>query len=457
MAHPRSVRLRDVPPWVVLCAALSGVPASRDALAKEGDAPKGAPISVATADKAKAGGTFWESAAKGPAVVLLPDEGAKASSLEAVVAAMIERRLAPAVVEPRAGAAAAEDAAAVVRWLRASVKGRKVGILAVGSRAGAALHAAKALSEDVTALLVLEPKGAPADAADAKGLPASLPIAVVARDADKDPALALEAAIDAPRKAAGGAAGSVLVRLFQPPADDSPAGDAPAGAGPFGAAVLLDAYVAGWFARTLAVAPNEPLLDGDVTAEGAEGGAWTKAAAVATDGAGGKAWAYRYDRRVIFGGFMPKGITMLRLRLKAAVPGFDWRQITESPIAPGKTPHQFLELVVEAPSGKVRLKAGPMGGGTPEAPTRPGGMPPMHAPGRGESTTPWRVAFAPHDGGWSFEGDVVVTNVEKERVKNPRIELGWGWLEGMPPMPKISMRPWMDFDVSGTWTEVPAR
>ena len=87
----------------------------------------------------------------------------------------------------------------------------------------------------------------------------------------------------------------------------------------------------------------------------ADGAAWTKAAALATEKTGGKAWAYRVDRRIVFGGFLPDGITMLHLKIKGGAPGLDWQKII-GPIGT-RDPH-MIESVAPRTDKGVKKFAG---------------------------------------------------------------------------------------------------
>ena len=137
------------------------------------------------------------------------------------------------------------------------------------------------MPDDVIAVLCLAPRATDPAMASAKCVRADVAVEGTERAADAADAKKLHAAILEARK---GDAASARPRIVEnpPSADGVGAIDVRAGSEAFGKAPLLEAHVAGLFARDLAAIPNEVVLDGDLTTEGAAGRAWTKAAAPAT-------------------------------------------------------------------------------------------------------------------------------------------------------------------------------
>jgi pimeloyl-ACP methyl ester carboxylesterase len=496
--------------WSLAAAALllfgAGECPAKDAPAL----PKGEKASIATDDGLTLVGTWWAAGdPKGPAVVLLPAEGADRGSLLAVVPELLDRRLAVLTLDLRghgesarqkAGDLAAKakagdeallkatalDVVAAARWL-AKTKGRdatKVGVLAVGRSGLVALDAAGRAPAAVRAVVALSPLGkAPGldGEALAKAVPARTAVLLVAHQDDAaEGADALSAALTAARQAAGGAAASIFRRLETTKPEAAAAEPAYfRGLAALKRVPLLSAYVGGFLARELGVSPHEALLDGDVADESdaAKGGAWTKATPIPT--AEGSAFSYRADKRVVFGGTMAKGSKYLQLKIRAFAPGFDYSRLAGGVIDLGELDkHVEAAALLEAPSAQVRVAASswhdPLNpdeegkappeedddaGGMPGMPGMPPGMPKM-PPGFGKGgdvASPFHVVFKAAGETFTFEGHIVLPIVKGTKV--PKVEMQVGWSDQMPGMPsRIPMGPMASpIDLSGDWTEVPAK
>ena len=467
--------------------------------------PKGEKASIATDDGLTLVGTWWAAGdPKGPAVVVLPAEGADRGSLLAVVPELLDRRLGVLTLDLRghgesakqkAGDLAAKakagdeavlkatalDVLAAARWL-VKTKGRdatKVGVLAVGRSALVALDAAGRTPGAVRAVVALSPVGkAPGLDGDAlaKAVPPGTAVLLVAhQDHAAEGAEPLAAALTAARQGATGAAPAILRRPETAKPEASAADTAWfRGLPALKRVPLLKAYVGGFLARELGAA-YEALLDGDVAEESdpAKAGAWTKATAVPTEG--GSAYAYRVDRRVVFGGTMPAGFKYLELKIRAYGPGVNWERIAQGIIDLGnKERHATASVLLEAPEAHFRTghsgwfdleddwddgegaaKKEDESDLPPGMPNLPPGMPkPPGGWGGGGSGqgTPFHVVFRPSGDAFTFEGYVLFPVIKGAKV--PKVDVQVGWKDQMPGMPsRIPMGP-VPMDLGGEWTEL---
>ena len=483
---------------VAVLGGLSGVGWPKD----EGGTPKGEDVAFAAADGVALAATWWASGdPKGPAVVLVPAADADRGSLLPLVPELLGRRLAVLSLDPRGqggsarqkggdlGAqarsgdagllrATAQDLLAAALWL-AKAKGRdpsRIGVLAVGRSTLVTLDAAGRAPAEFRAVVGLSPE-AQAPGLDgnelAKAIPSGVAVLLVAhRDDDALGANALSAALLAARAGKAGAAFLRLRALDTPRPED--AGGAAGwfhGLDLLAHVPLLPAYVGGFLARELGVSPNEALLDGDVAEESdpGKGGAWTKATRIPAEG--GAVFAYRSDRRLVFGGTMAPGFKYLEVKLRISAPGFDWAKLSRGVIDLREAGKSAVAAVLwEAPEAQVRTHTtswssvadddpgdGSGGGASPGAPGLPPGTPrqPVGFGGGGRGT-PFHVVFRPQGSTFTFEGQVVVPDLRGAKV--PKAELNVGWTDTMPGMPThIPLGPLPPIDMSGPWTDVPAR
>lgn len=298
------------------------------------DAPKavkGSEFLLTTEDGLTLGATSWAGAtANAPAVVLLHMYKSDRSAWEPLVPYLRARGLdvvaidlrghggsarqgktdlAPRVEkrDPRLFADMHKDAIAAVRWLVKSGRcdPKRVSIVGASVGCSVALDTARRYPAEVAAVVCLTPgaKYLGLDSlAHAKTFPKDAPLLLVTHTSEADAgSKALHAAIpssrllvydDAPRAAAadGGAHGTRML-----------------GAMPF-----VERTIASWVAARTGSAADDVVIDGIVTETGPEADPWAKATEVGV-GEGGKAWAYRVGRRIVFGGVAPAGCKGLRV------------------------------------------------------------------------------------------------------------------------------------------------
>jgi len=393
-------------------------------------ADEGKPVRLKAEDGRAIAGTYWAPKRKAAAaVVLLPDAGGTRADFAPLIPHMLARQLAVLAIDPRAGgeqkAAAHLDAIAAVRWL--SKKHKRVGIVGAGLGCSAAFEAARAHPKEVAALLGMTPR-----AADGKLLPKTLPIALVAHRED---AKSLAASFP-----------TCELRLLK---DERPEGQTDdkayfVGTKMFGRVPLIEPWVAGVMAVRLGAMPHEALLDGalDPIFE-------TKATALEKR-KGGRAYAYLAGRRLVFGGTLPDGITLLRFKVLATC-----GKVSRKGLEGGKgllsgsrklPAYSFLGVLLEAPTAYVRECN--KSSGWKDA--RPGGM----APPSRFAVAPIRIAFAPSKNGYSFEGELMLPELKKRKQV---VEVGWGWEEKLGNRPPIRFGPGGELDLRGEWVKVPAR
>ena len=413
----------------------------------------GKQVRLKTEDGLEIAGTYWAPRGKaGGAVVLLPMYRGTRSDYAPLIPHLRARRLAVLAIDLRghgesaakladrvaardAGLFAAmhQDAIAAVRWL--ARKHKRVGVVGASVGCSVAIDAARRHPKEVVAVLCMTPGKLYLgldSVAHGKEVPKAISVAFVAhRDEAKVGATALDEVI----------ATSELRVLDTPyPAGQDQKKGYFHGTRMFGRVELIEQWVAGVMAVRLDAMPDEALLDGSLDQ------VMERKATALERRKGGRAFAYRVGRRLVFGGLMPEGITLFRLKVRAASGKVNWEALERGVMSPDLQKYSFLNVLLEAPTAYVRECAK----NRPWKDADPGGKAP---PSRG-ARAPVRIAFVLTKKGYSFEGELTLPELKKRKQA---VEVVWGWEEKLGGLGSIRFGPGGELDLRGKWVRVPSR
>jgi pimeloyl-ACP methyl ester carboxylesterase len=317
-----------------LALLLAAGPAARSAFPD--DAPKPRGVVLTAADGVRLAATFHPSGAKhGPGAVLLPMYRSRRTAWDPALDALRERGVSVLALDlrghggsaglekpdlqqrveardPTLFAAMHQDAIAAVRWLAKDGGCDPERIVLVGASVGGsvALDAAARHPQEVCGLLWMSP-GARSlgldSVAQARALPAGLPVMLMAQAREAGDARALQAVRPSAR----------LVVYGEPRPAAAGAERAWAhGTRMFGRLPLAAETVASFVAMACGSKKEDVVLDGIVTDKGPNADPWSKATDVGVQGRPGSVHAIRVGRRVLFGGVVPSGFTGLALEVQ---------------------------------------------------------------------------------------------------------------------------------------------
>jgi pimeloyl-ACP methyl ester carboxylesterase len=383
----------------VLLASVLALAAARPGAA--GPAPEGTPVRFATDDGLSIAATWWPLPGEfGPAVVLLPMYGGARTSWRGEVPHLLERGLSVLAIDPRGhgdsasqggadlsarvkardGALFAQtwrDVLGAIRWLveEGGCDPKRIGLVGASVGASVALDAARRHPDRVAAVLGLTPgaKYLGLDAAaHAAALRADLPVAFVVHRDEADGAAPVWGALLAARGDSGEERS--LLRVLDTPPPPGGSRTAFHGLRMLGAVPLVEDWIAAWLARALGTDRDAPLLDGEVAAERAAGGAWANAPAVTGPEGSAVRAVVRGTTRLVVGGTVPetaRGLQLLvhvrrgdprtpgahawgNLEARAALPGGEMTEGTTDASAVVGWPEPPVVLVVGRAEGGSR-------------------------------------------------------------------------------------------------------